>query len=269
MQPKAQRIFVPGGVNLNRDARMIRRDQLALSKNAWPVIPGILGKRNGVQGVGRAIRVPSPTSLTNRYFPMSWALMPPINGYKYATHFHKDVYGGAGPSNFLVASSLDNETEVFPQGKVQTLNSWNTEYEPTRFVTYRNWLFAIVPGVEGFYVFAPQIVGAGVSQNYVWTKASFLFPPDTVNVQNSQLVPATRVRVQAAHGLGQLRPGHGQLAHHGGQLNHHHVDSADHVPSRRNRWHRCSVVQRPPCRSGQHRRRRLGGNARGDARLYG
>lgn len=189
MKTTGQQIFLTAGVNLNLDARVLRPGQLALSKNAFPVKAGVLGKRNGFVGSRIAVRTDIQATPTHSYFPLSWGLAPSNCGYRFVTKFHKYAYTGFPPLSALAATALDKETATFAKGIVQTLD-WQSEYEPTTFVNYRGTCIALVPGMEGFYVLSPKLTGDG----YEWVKASFLFDPAAVAIQNSQIIPVTPYR---------------------------------------------------------------------------
>lgn len=180
MKSVAQRIGLTGGVNLNRDPRVIRPDQLALSRNAWPVTPGILGKRNGFG---------DPKALINTtgwsVFPLGWALAPENTGFRYVMHYH------AARSNSRVhiigASSYDNEDMgPYVNGVLVQMGDAKTNYEPVKFVNYRGNCIAIVPGMEGYYMLTKL-----PNNTWEWTLNTFKFNAAIVGVQNSQLIPVT------------------------------------------------------------------------------
>ena len=183
MRPVSQKIVLIGGVNLNRSPKAIRPHQAALTKNMFPVVPGILSKRNGVQSIRPAF-VPGFT-----LNPLSWALAPAITGFQYLAHFHRFIALDAEPISLLAATDLDNETATITKGSTVTVGLAQSEYAPVRFINYRNLCFAVVPGEEGFYVFGPRYVGGKPQPDYVWTKASFQFDPTIVAIQNSQAIP--------------------------------------------------------------------------------
>src|SRR5258705_7879694 len=179
MKQTPQNIVLTGGVNLNKDARVLQRFQLALSQNAFPVVPGILGKREGYMASRCAIQHTTDTII----FPISWALAPPISSFEFVGAFH--IANASTKQLFLAASGLDNDDYAFDKGVLVNVGPGQSDYEPIRFVNYRNWCYAIVPGVEGFYLFAPKYLGPGqpVTQ-YQWTKVSFAFNPNLVGIQN-------------------------------------------------------------------------------------
>jgi hypothetical protein len=171
-----------GGVNLNKDPRTIVPGQLALSKNAFPVIPGILGKRNGF----RAFQVAMRSNGSRIAFINSWALAPASTGFLYVADVHMGASSAANRMRFLVATDFNNVAIPLSTETFVNLNGLQTDYEPTKFVNYRGQIIAIVPGIEGYYTLLQK-----PDSTWVWVKNSFKFNPASVTVQHSQNIPVT------------------------------------------------------------------------------
>lgn len=182
MKSVAQQLHMIGGVNLNRDPRMIRPDQVAYAKNAFPVISGILGKRNGFGATNIGMFATGSRAI----FVNSWATVPQGTGFLYVADVHVGAVAENNRSRVLIATDF-NKVAAAPLGGTYTsIGQLQTEYEPTKFLQYRGLVIAIVPGFEGYYVLQPLAAGG-----YSWIKNTFKFDPATVGVQNSQAIPVT------------------------------------------------------------------------------
>jgi hypothetical protein len=182
MRHVPQRIGLVGGVNLQHDPRTIRPNQLARSKNAFPVIPGILGKRYGVGAARDAIK----GSGTLYVMPIAYGAAPAQSGVNHLMHVH--LGRASGSSSYLMAASL-NGTELSPQtdGAGVTVGAGQTSYEPTRFLLYRGAAIAVVPGVEGYYTYQRKQTG----EAYEWVHNSFFASPALIAGQETQAIPVT------------------------------------------------------------------------------
>lgn len=189
MRQTAQALLHFGGVNLNRDARVLRPDQLALSKNAFPVIPGILGKRYGVAAQQIAI-----LGTSNQYLPLSWGIPSPQTGFKYVAHMHKM---DATPRQYLIASSFDNESSTISNGVRKDVGDSQSDYEPVKFVNYRGRCIALLPGTEGYWVLEPKPAGG-----YEWIKNTFA-PDPTVFTEGG--TPVTQMTPVAPRNAAQYK----------------------------------------------------------------
>lgn len=161
MNSLAQPLLFTGGVNLNRDARVIRRDQLAYSKNAFPVKPGILSKRGAISAYQIAIN----TLGTSHYLVQSFESLPNTFPYKYALLAHRAV---EPCYSMLIASSLNQELQSLSQSVTLTLPIVQHDYLPVRFIVYRGSCIAIVPGIEGYYTLLQKPAG-----DWAWIKCTF------------------------------------------------------------------------------------------------
>ncbi len=175
-----EQIILVGGTNLNRDTRVIRKDQTALTQNAFPVVPGILHKRPGITGMRLAIN-----GNTNRFFPLDLGIAPEQCGAQLMAHLHK--WDSTTPIHLLTASSFNVEDSSLTNGITQSLGTWQPAYEPVQFVLYRGQCLAIVPGLEGFWQLTKPRVEA---MPYTWVKCTFDWPP-LVTTGQTQSAPVT------------------------------------------------------------------------------
>lgn len=176
MRPIPQELYHYGGVNLNKDSRVVRPDQLALSRNAYPVIPGILGKRKGIG----AFRIGAYTAGSRTVFVQSWAVAPSVTGFAFVAHVH--IGRIAERRHYLIATDFKNLAATgIANYVVYDLGLGQSSYEPVQFVNYRNTVIAVVPGTEGFVALTPKPAGG-----YEWILNTFKFDSAIVGVQNSQ-----------------------------------------------------------------------------------
>lgn len=183
MKTVENNLYLTGGVNLNKDPRVIRPDQLALSKNAWPAVPGVLGKRNGISPVKRMY----DTQALWRLFPIAMQQAPAQTGYQYLAHVHRALVGGTGNDSRLIASNFDDiDVNPISEGVEVSVGAGQSSYEPTKFVPYRGTVIAIVPGYEGYWLLLKNQSGV-----WGWVKQTFKFDPAITGIQNSQIVPVT------------------------------------------------------------------------------
>lgn len=174
-----------GGVNLNADARSLRRDQIALSKNAFPALSGTLDKRPGMFGMPLAYA---------QVYPFSIAQPPSVSGYNILMHYLN--CDASTPTLKLLAGTMNPASIVatptfLTDAQVQSLGPAPSDIDPVQFINYLNRTIAIVPGLEGFYHLVPKITNDG----YEWIKATFNQDPTvysgvaTLQLQSTPVMP--------------------------------------------------------------------------------
>lgn len=185
-----------GGVNLYADPRALGPDQLALGKNTFPTLEGLLHKRESVRPIGRTRAVTSGGAELPIQ-PIDFFVPDPISGYDFIIHAH---FGpGTVSGEFLAGVRMDELNTGVGAGLAPNFISLGAASPytpvPASYVNYRGRTLVMAANAEGFYQW--QRDGAG---NWGWIKVTFAWPSTAAGVAKaqSQVVPV-QPQVAASH----------------------------------------------------------------------
>lgn len=177
-----------GGVNLYADPRALKDGQLALAKNSFPTLEGILHKRESVQAIGYTdFTFPETSSLS--IAPITIHVPDPACGRDFILHAH----GGGASQEFLLATAMDSlVSRTGPDYQTLVAEVPIPAAQPACFVNYRGRTIVLGGQNEGFYQYVKGPGGV-----WLWVKASFAWIAGTAGVAAAQ-TQSLGVRPRAA-----------------------------------------------------------------------
>lgn len=190
-----------GGVNLYADPRALTEDQMALAKNGFPTIEGLLHKRESVQALGSYDRTSSPGTM--RAIPVGLFVPDPVTGKDFIMHHQ---FGSvATPAEALVAINANDTFDIngtdpnWIAFAAPSPGAVYSTFQPASFVNYRGRVLVAGGGNEGFYQYCQLTPG-----NWSWVKASFAWASTVTGVGGAQGQATTVVPRVLGHARGRM-----------------------------------------------------------------
>lgn len=164
-----------GGVNLLSDSSAIADNQLALAKNVFPTIEGLLDKREPVLALGHI----KHTLANYQIKPVTLFVPDPVLGLDLILH----AVTGGGTGEFFTIVKL-NQTMATTPPSVESVffnETSNSPALPASFINYKGRVIGVGGGVEGFKQLNKRPDGS-----YYWTTVSFEWPANIGGVAAAQ-----------------------------------------------------------------------------------